>query len=379
MRSSGKIKLTLQFSNSQEDQKAVRISSMKTTRSMPVAAASLLILMLTGLLIISAIATNALADGYLIGDRDVVKVIVYDHPDLTSSARVEEDGIIFLPLIGAVKARGLTVQQLQDEVARRYADGYIVEPNVSIHVTEYRSKKAYVLGEVNKPGLYEITGNATVLEAISKAEGLTRTASDRLVITRPDSSTNPEGTGGKGISEINLARLLREGEISLNLPISDGYVLFIPKADMFYIHGEVKGPGYYKLEEGATFLKAIIMAGGVTNKSAEKRTVVTRVEEGRSVTVQVNLSDPVRPDDVIKVPESNFYIYGEVKTPGYYKLEEGTTFLRAIVMAGGPTGKAAKNRTRCIRGENGEELEKRVPLSDMVHPDDIIYVPESLF
>lgn len=356
----------------------MRTSPMKTMRSRIVAAV-LLIGILIALPAFLAITTNALANGYLIGDRDILKVTVYDHPDLASSVRVEEDGNIFLPLIGTVKARGLSVQQLQDEVARRYANGYIVKPQVSIYVTEYRSKKAFVLGEVNKPGLYEITGNATVLEAISKAEGLTRTASDRLVITRPDSGTNPEGTGGKGISEINLARLLREGDMSLNLPISDGYVLFIPKADMFYIHGEVKGSGYYKLEEGTTFLKAIIMAGGVTNKSAEKRTVVTRVEEGRSVTEQVNLSDPVRPDDVIKVPESNFYIYGEVKTPGYYKLEEGTTFLRAIVMAGGPTGKAAKNRTRLSRRENGEEVERRVSLSDMVKPDDIIFVPESLF
>lgn len=334
----------------------------------------LLVLLLS---LVAGLVVDTQADNYVIGGRDLLKVTIYEHPDLAAAVRVEEDGNISLPLIGAVRAEGLTTPALEREVARLYANGFIINPQVSIYVAEYRSQKVSILGEVNRPGLYEISGITTLLEVIAQAQGLTREAADRLVITMaaPDADT----PGNRVTREINLKRLLKEGDVSQNVHISDGYVLFVPKADMFYIHGEVKAPGYYKIEEGATYLKAIVTAGGVTSKTAEQRTEVTRKVDGMETTVKVNLGDVVKPGDIIRVPESYFYIYGEVSRPGYYKLEDGMTFLRAIVAAGGFTNKAAESRVRCTRAEDGAEAAKRVILSDMVRVNDVIYVPESIF
>jgi polysaccharide export outer membrane protein len=255
------------------------------------------------MVVIISLAHAALAQDYVVGEGDVLRVTVYDHPDLTTVTRVSGEGTILFPLLGEVKVAGLSVSQLSERIARLLADGYIVSPQVSIFIEEFRSQKATIMGEVNKPGLYELKGNTTFLEVLSKAGDLTKDAGDKAIIKRK------AGIPGKKekIITIDLSRLVEMGDTSQDVPILDGDSIYVVKAGVFYVTGEVKKPDSYKFEEGTTVLKAITMAGGFTDKAATGKVRIIRKLKGKEeLQEKVKLDEPVLPDDVIVVPESFF-------------------------------------------------------------------------
>lgn len=240
------------------------------------------------------------AQDYVVGERDVLRITVYDHPDLTSVARVSGEGTISFPLVGEVKVAGLTITQIANRLSELLAGGYIVNPHVIVFIEEFKSKKATVSGEVTKPGLYELPGQTTLLELLSRAGGLAKDAGDKAVIKRKVSQ-------GEESFTIDLKRLIEKGDTSVDMILQDGDSIYIPKAGFFYVTGEVKKADAYKFEEGTTVLKAITMAGGFTDKAAQKRIKVKRKAGGKETTLErVGLDELVRPDDVIIVPESFF-------------------------------------------------------------------------
>jgi polysaccharide export outer membrane protein len=139
---------------------------------------------LSTLLVLILFSIPCQAQEYRVGEGDVLKISVYDNPDLEKTVRVSGEGAIVLPLIGEVSVGDLTVSAVTRRITDLLADGYLINPHVSVFVEEFRSKKAIILGEVNRPGLYEISGDITFLEMISKAEGFTKTAGNRAVIKR---------------------------------------------------------------------------------------------------------------------------------------------------------------------------------------------------
>jgi protein involved in polysaccharide export with SLBB domain len=148
----------------------------------------------------------------------------------------------------------------------------------------------------------------------------------------------------------------------------------------FYVTGEVKSPGAFAYEEGMTIQKALAMAGGLTEKAERADISVLRSRDGRDEIVISKLDALVVPDDTIVIAAAQqFYINGEIKTPGRYKYEQGLTIHRAITMAGGFTDKASIGRTKVVRTLNGKEQSIRVDLDTVVLPDDIIVVPRSFF
>ena len=240
------------------------------------------------------------AQDYLVGERDVLRITVYDHPDLTTVARVSGEGTISFPLIGEIRVSGLTIPQISGRISELLAGGYVVNPHVIVFIEEFRSKKTTVIGEVTKPGLYELPGQTTLLELLSRAGGLTKDAGDKAVIKRKT------GQGEQSFS-IDLRRLIEKGDTSADMFLQDGDSIYVQKAGFFYVTGEVKKPDAYKCEEGTTVLKAITMAGGFTDKAAEKRVKIKRKEGGKENTLErVGLDELIRPDDVIIVPESFF-------------------------------------------------------------------------
>ena len=242
------------------------------------------------------------ADDYIVGEEDVLKVTVYDHPELTTTERVSGEGVITLPLIGEIKVAGLTTDQMAKKIAARLSDGFIVGPNVSVFVVEFRSKKTIVMGYVNKPGIYVLSGNTTFLELISQAGGLSKDAGDKATIKRKQ-----RDTGKEGIITIDLKKLIEEGDTSLNLPLMDGDNVFIAKAGVFYITGEIKKPDAYRYEDGLTLIKAVTMAGGFTDKaSAGRIRIIRKVDKKEKVIQKAEMDEPVLPDDIIIVPESFF-------------------------------------------------------------------------
>lgn len=260
----------------------------------------LLLLVSAMVLLISALA---FAQDYVVGEGDVLRITVYDHDDLTTISRVSGEGVIAFPLIGQVDVKGLTLMQISQKIAALLADGYIVNPQVNIFIQEFRSKKAFIMGEVSKPGLYVLPGQTTFLSLLSEAGGLTKEAGYKAIIKR---KINPSDKNEEIIT-IDLKRLIEKGDTSLDVPIMDGDSIYVTKAGVFYVTGEVKKPDAYKFEEGTTVIKAITMGGGFSDKASRSRVKIIRKKAGKEeVLERVSMDEPVQPDDVIVVPESFF-------------------------------------------------------------------------
>lgn len=255
-----------------------------------------LLLALTFLLLTS----TASANDYVIGGGDTLKISVYDHADLDSKVRVSDQGSIILPLIGTVKVNKLSIEQATKKIASLYSAGYIVNPQVSIFVEEYRSQKITILGQVKKPGVYELRETTTILEMVSKAEGLTPEAGEFAIITR-------KKDGKEENIKINIKELTESGDSKLNVIIQDNDTIFISKVDLFYVTGEVGHPNAYSYEKDMTVLKAIAKAKGLTPKASTRSIKIIRKKEDKEIELEdVKLDDSIFPGDVIVVPESFF-------------------------------------------------------------------------
>jgi polysaccharide biosynthesis/export protein len=257
--------------------------------------------MLLGIIFSPVLAASAV--DYIIGEGDVLKISVYDHPDMTTVARVSGEGEIYFPLIGKVAVGGMNLTKITEKITTLLSDGYIVEPQVSVFIEEFKSKKVVLMGQVEKPGLYVLHGQTTVLELLSNAGGLTKDAGDKAVIKRKSEGSAKE----EDRITVDLKKLVAEGDMSQDVPILDGDSIYIGKAGVFYISGEIKKPDAYKYEEGLTVVKAATKAGGFTEIAAPGRIKILRKVNGKEkVMEKVDLNERVLPEDVIIVPESFF-------------------------------------------------------------------------
>jgi polysaccharide biosynthesis/export protein len=242
------------------------------------------------------------AQQYIVGEGDVLRITVYDHDDLKQTVRVDGDGTILAALLGKVMVNGLTVPQVSEKLQKLYADGFIVDPQVNIFIEDFKSKKATILGHVAKPGLYEIKQHITFLELISTAGGLTQDAGDLAVIKRISGAGDKEQ-----ILNVDLKQLVEMGNTALNIPIEAGDNIYIQKAQMVYVSGEIKKPGAYKFENNTSVIKIITLAGGFTEKAAVTRVKIIRKSEGAETVLEnVKMNYLVKQDDVVVVPESFF-------------------------------------------------------------------------
>ena len=214
---------------------------------------------------------------YQLGENDVIEVRVFNQPDLTRIAQVTADGTVTLGLVETVRVAGLTAQQVQDKLDLLYAE-YLVKPQVFVTVTEYRSQVIQVFGAVRNPGQHRLTGPAKVLDVLSQVGGSTEQAGERLFLLRKtiDKKTG-EPVPNVLPEEVDLHRLLKEGDTAQNLVVHAGDVLYAPRADEVYVLGEVKNPGAVKFEDGMTVTQAISKVAGFT-RIASRRVQVVRVQ-----------------------------------------------------------------------------------------------------
>ena len=269
---------------------------MVVHRSLAISAATIILKLL-----IVSLGSPVFAQDYLIGSQDLLKISVFEFPDLTTEARVSEDGKITFPLLGEIDAKNQTTRQLEKGIAEKLAAKKIVkEPQVNVFVEQYWGSRVTIIGEVMKPGQYEITGPTTVLDTISLALGLTQNAGYTVTIFRKEQ-------GGEISKKIvlDIDGLLNGGDLSQNVKLQNGDVVYVPKS-VFYIYGEVNRPGAYRLEKGITVKRAIALAGGLTANGSERRIEITRRDQKREVSTTSAIDDPVIIDDVIKVRESIF-------------------------------------------------------------------------
>ena len=245
------------------------------------------------------------AQEYQIGEGDLLKISVYDNADLTTESRVGGDGKITFPLVGEVEVNGLTTAEAQRKIAVMLQNGFIKKPQVAVFITEYKSKKVTALGEFTKPGIVELRGNATLMEVISNAGGITTNASDNLMIQR---KVLKPGNGQKEdvTITVELDKLLEKGNPAANVMVMDGDSIYVPRAAFVYVSGEVKIPGAYKITRGLTVLRSITVAGGFTQRAWKGKTKIIRKTDNGETTISARMEDYVLPDDVIMVPESFF-------------------------------------------------------------------------
>ncbi|MEZ4599279.1 MAG: SLBB domain-containing protein [Syntrophotaleaceae bacterium] len=240
---------------------------------------------------------------YRVGEGDVLQIMVYGNPDLTTTARVSGKGTILFPLIGEVGIDGLTISQVAQKVAGRLEKGYILNPQVSVFVQQFGSQKATIMGEVTTPGLYELSGVTTLMELISKAGGVTDDAGDTVTIRRK----NPATPNKDEVMTISLTNLMEKNDGGPKPTIRGGDSVFVAKAGVIYVTGQVKNPAAYKLEPGTSVIKAVTMAGGFTELASQRRIQIIRKIQGQEKLMEkVPLHTLVEPDDVIVVPESFF-------------------------------------------------------------------------
>ncbi len=260
-------------------------------------------LLLLLLVVVCSTSVHASDADYQIGPGDVLSISVYDHPDLSTVARVDNEGAIIFPLAGRIVVGSMTTVDAASAIAKKLDGEYIINPQVSIFVEEFRSKKVVIIGEVVRPGLYELSGPTTLLELISKAGGLTGSAGQSATIRRP----SPEGTGTIQDMTVNVADLLQSGMKTVDIPLKDGDTVTVAKAGVVYVTGQVRRPAAYPLEPGATVIKMVTMAGGFTELAAQNKVKVIRKIDGEEhVLEKVPLHEVLQADDVMVVPESFF-------------------------------------------------------------------------
>lgn len=250
-------------------------------------------------------------DDYVIGSEDVVEIIVWGHDDLKRTMPVSLTGMVSFPLIGEVKAEGLSATDLARVIAGKLSDGYIVNPQVTVTVREYKSQRVFLMGEVNNPGTYAVTRENTILFVLSQAGGPTKDAGEDVVIIRPGRSVDYALTLEEAernqdqIIQVNLKDALA-GDSAGNIAIRDGDSIIVPRMPFFFVTGEVSKPGRYNLERNTSVLMAISMAGGLTAKAAPKRTRIIREENGAKLEFRTDMEARVLPGDTVIVPESFF-------------------------------------------------------------------------
>jgi polysaccharide biosynthesis/export protein len=248
---------------------------------------------------------------YTLGPDDVLRITVYDHPDLSHEVTVAPDGSLTYPLIGKFRAAGLNVEALEQQLVRSLADGYVVNPQVAVTVTRYRGRHVYVIGAVQNPGVYPLQHNATLLEFISQAGGVTPEAGWSVVLVRAGESANDSGSltpaGQKNATalHIDLDKLFA-GQLPQPIHLASGDTIYVPRVGYFFISGQVARPGRYRLERGMTVEQAIVLAGGFTKFAGENRLRIKRVVAGQAGEFQAQPDDRLEADDVLIVPESVF-------------------------------------------------------------------------
>jgi polysaccharide biosynthesis/export protein len=237
-----------------------------------------------------------------LGPGDSVNIQVYGQPDMSTTVYVGDDGTVSVPLAGNIQVTGLSPAQAGSRIETALKSGKIlVDPHVTITVTQTRSQRVSVLGQVGTPGRYAVESNTTIFDLLAQAGGITATGSDIVYIIRLDKD-------GKEVRFPVDLKGLASGNGSIHtMSLQGGDSVFVPKAEQFSIYGEVTTPGRYRVEPGMTVLEAIARAGGITLRGSQRRVEIKRKQaSGGYSTVKAKLGDPVQPDDVVQVKESIF-------------------------------------------------------------------------
>jgi polysaccharide export outer membrane protein len=267
---------------------------------------------------------------YIIGPGDVLSVVIFAGGKSQEALElaVFSKGTVNFPFLGKIRAEGLSIEQVTEMVTRSLAVDYFVDPQVIINVKDYKSKKVYITGAIENPGLYPLdSSNTTLLELIAKSGGVTKERSNFAYILKgsiqdlESAKEINELVQQKNSIHVNLQELMEQGISERNVELQAGDVVYIPPTTFsnlthykVYVLGKVEKPGVYDFQDGLTALDACVLAGGFGKYAAPNRTVITRRDgESKQETLVINLNKvrkgkatdiELKPGDRIYVPES---------------------------------------------------------------------------
>ncbi len=251
---------------------------------------------------------------YRIGPRDLLDITVFGNEELSRQVRVSEDGkITFPPLKGEIEVRGLTKVELEDKLNQLLGEDLLQNPQVTVFILEYRSKRVALLGAVLNPGFYELIGRQKLLHIIAEAGGFSTVAGGEITIMRERQD------GLNETLKISIKDLI-SGDASLNIPLQPNDTIYVlPEETVaIYVIGAVRSPGALEVgkSEIPTLYRAIAMAGGFTERASKSGVIVRRKDEsGKERPIKVNVKDiikgkkqdfPLQENDIVFVPETIF-------------------------------------------------------------------------
>jgi polysaccharide export outer membrane protein len=252
---------------------------------------------------------------YIVGPDDVLAITVFGRDELSGKYMVQADGSFTFPLLNRVKVGGLGVQQIENDLRQRLADGFLKNPQVGVTVEQYRSQQVIIIGEVRNPQTLEFTGSMTLMTALARAGSITERAAPEAFIQRASAGAalvrdradieRLQKAGDAGIIQVDLEALTK-GALSENVVLRGGDTVFVPKAATAFVSGHVVTPGEYPIRKGMTVRQILALAGGPTERGSTSRMQVIRQVGKEDKTLDIELQDQVQPNDTIVVRERFF-------------------------------------------------------------------------
>ncbi len=279
-------------------------------------------------LLSAVVFVSAQEQVYHIGPRDVISLsITAGGMEQTKvELTVSEQGRINVPFIGFIQARGLTVEALEKNIFIPLERDYFVSPQVNIQIKEYHSISFFISGAVKSPGKYEMTSTTAFLELLAKAGGVLPERGNIAYVLREHHNIDlsrenlEKAKDDRNTIQVDLTALLDKGDMSVNIPLIPGDIIYIPHASKLdqasikiYVEGQVVRPGVYEYQPGLTALSACIMAGGFDKYAAISRARIVRMVNNKQKIIKIDLKEiskgkvkdvPMKPGDRLHIPET---------------------------------------------------------------------------
>lgn len=261
---------------------------------------SLILLLLLAVYGLTAQAVES--NDYRLGTGDTLRIVVFQNPDLTTEVRVSESGLISYPLLGSVELGNLSISEAEKKIARLLKEGkFVQQPQINIVLTQVRGNQVSVLGQVNRPGRYPLeTFNIKISDMLALAGGIASAGSDSVILTGI--------RNGKSFrKEIDIPGLFLEDKRGEDILVEGGDSIYVHRAPMYYIYGEVQRPGPYRVERNMTLMQALAQGGGPTMRGTQRNMKLFRRDANSKLEqLAPDLTAPVKSDDVLYVRESLF-------------------------------------------------------------------------
>jgi len=250
----------------------------------------------------AASSTAPVANEYKLGSGDVIRISVYQNPDLTLETRITEAGLVTYPLLGSIRIGGLGVTAAEKLITDGLRSGnFVKQPQVTIVVEQVRGNQASVLGQVNRPGRFPLeVADMRLTDLLATAGGVSPIGSDRVVLS---------GTRNAAAyrTEVDLPTLFGPGGRDKDVLVQNGDTLWVDRQPLIFIYGEVQRPGSTRLERGMTVMQALATGGGLTLRGTERGIRVHRKgADGKVQVLQPKMDDTLLEGDVVFVQESLF-------------------------------------------------------------------------